>query len=198
MEPVFVLTSETFGLFVLPVLIFCARILDVSLGTLRIVFISRGWKHISPLIGFFEVLVWLLAVSQIMQNLGNWVNYVAYAGGFAAGTYVGLCMEEKLAMGNLMVRIITKKNPKKLLEYIRTEGYGATVVHAMGGKGASKIILTIVKRKDLDETLKLIRKFNPRAFYSVEDVRAVSNGKFTGRSHTSRFYRKNLRKRKSK
>ena len=81
------ITSPEFGLFVLPVLIFCARIIDVSLGTVRVIFTVKGFKHISALIGFFEVMVWLLAVTQIMRNLTNWVNYVAYAGGFAAGTF---------------------------------------------------------------------------------------------------------------
>jgi len=178
MEPVFVLTSEMFSLFVLPVLIFCARILDVTLSTLRIVFVSKGMKHLSPVIGFFEILIWLLAIGQIMKNLGNFVNYVAYAGGFSAGTYVGLWVENRLAMGNVIIRIITKKNPSKLVEYLRSEGYGVTVVDAMGRKSSSKIILTVVKRKDLKETARIIKKFNPNAFYSVEDIRYVNRGKF--------------------
>ncbi len=178
MEPVFVLTSETFSLFVLPVLIFLARIMDVTLSTLRIVFVSKGMKHLSPIIGFFEVLIWLLAIGQIMRNMDNFVNYVAYAGGFAAGTYIGLLVENKLAVGNVIVRIITKKNPSKLVNYLRSEGYGVTVVNAMGGKGSSKIVLTVVKRKDLKNAAKIIRKFNPNAFYSVEDIRYVNKGKF--------------------
>ncbi len=200
MELVFVLTAEMFSLVVLPILIFCSRILDVSLSTLRIIFVSKGMKHLSPVIGFFEVLIWLLAIGQIMQNLTNWVNYIAYAGGFATGTYVGLWIESRLAMGNLVVRVITKKNPSELVKFLRSDGYRATVIDAMGGGGPSKIVLTIVKRKDLKEIVKTIKKFNPKAFYSVEDVRSVSNGNFPGnrRSHRNNLYRNNLRRIRTK
>ena len=195
MEPVFVLTSEMFTLIVLPILIFCSRILDVSLSTLRIIFVSKGMKHLSPIVGFFEVLIWLIAISQIMQNLGNWVNYIAYAGGFAAGTYVGLWIENKLAMGNLIIRVIIKKNPSKLIEFLRFDGYRATVTDAMGGSGPSKIVLTVVKRRDLKEVVKTIKKFNPKAFYSIEDVKAVSNGNFIGKKvYRNNLYKHNIRR----
>ena len=103
---------EAFDLYtylLLPLLIFCARIIDVSIGTLRIIFVSKGKRNIAPLLGFFEVLVWILAISEIMQNLNNWVCYVAYAAGFAAGNYVGMIIEEKLAIGILIIRIIIIK-----------------------------------------------------------------------------------------
>lgn len=194
-----ILTSPEFGLFVIPVLIFCARIIDVSLGTVRVIFTVKGFKHISALIGFFEVMVWLLAVTQIMRNLTNWANYVAYAGGFAAGTFAGIVIEERLAMGSLLVRVITKKNPKKLRSYLRKEGYDATILHAVGGKGASNVVITVVKRKDLKETIGLIRKFSPNAFYSVEDLRAVSRGNFPPERGLHRNYFTRLRtKRKGK
>ena len=188
------LSAEVFSLVVLPILIFCSRIVDVSLGTLRIIFVSKGMKHLSPVIGFFEILVWLLAISQIMQNLNNWVNYVAYAGGFSAGTYVGLYIEDRLAMGNLVIRIIVKKTPSKLVNYLRSAGYRATVIDAMGGKGPSKIILAVVKRKNLKDVIKIIKKFNPRAFYSIEDVRTVSNGKFPGARNEQHLYRSHLKR----
>ncbi len=193
MEAVFILTSETFSLVVLPILIFCARILDVSLSTLRIVFISKGWKKISPFIGFFEVLIWLLAIGQIMQNLNNPINYIAYAGGFAAGTYIGLIIEEKLAMGSVIIRIFTKKNTKKLKNFLKEEGYGVTTVNAMGGSGPCRILLTIVNRKDLKDAIKQIRKFNPKSFYSIEDIKYVNKGKFPRHRN-----RKSLLKLKSK
>lgn len=188
------LSAEMFSLVVLPILIFCSRILDVSLGTLRIIFVSKGMKHLSPVIGFFEILIWLLAISQIMQNLNNWVNYVAYAGGFAAGTYVGLYIEDRLAMGSLVVRIIVKKNPSKLVKFLRSDGYRSTVIDAMGGNGPSKIILAVVKRKDLKDVIKIIKKFNPRAFYSIEDVRTVSNGNSRSASRHGHLYRSRLKR----
>ena len=182
--------AEFFGLVVMPILIFCARIVDVSIGTIKLVFITKGMKNLAPILGFFEVLIWLLAISQIMQNLTNFINYIAYAGGFATGTYVGLYLEEKLAVGNYIVRIITKKKPQKLIKYLKSYGYGATIVGAKGGSGKSNIILTVVKRKDMDKVVKSIKKFNPRAFYSVEEIKYVTKGKFP----RERSYKDNLRK----
>jgi len=92
---------ENHAVWLLPVLIFFARVLDVSIGTMRIVFLSRGMRLMAPVFGFFEVLIWLIAISRIMGNLTSWVNYVAYASGFAAGNYVGMYLENRLAMGLL-------------------------------------------------------------------------------------------------
>ena len=91
--------GDTFTYVILPLLIFLARIADVSIGTIRIVMVAKGQKMIAPILGFFEVLIWLLAISKIMQNLDNWVCYVAYGAGFATGNYIGMIIEEKLAMG---------------------------------------------------------------------------------------------------
>ena len=97
--------SDFFSYAVLPILIFLARICDVSIGTMRIIFVSKGKKNIAPVLGFFEVLIWITAISKIMQNLDNYVNYIAYAGGFATGNFIGMLIEERLAMGILMIRV---------------------------------------------------------------------------------------------
>ncbi len=101
------LDSEMFRWVVLPILIFFARMSDVTLGTLRNVFISKGFKNIVPLIGFFEVLIWLISMRQIMQHLDNPLCYIGFAAGFAAGTYVGMTLERRLALGMQVLRIIT-------------------------------------------------------------------------------------------
>ncbi len=92
------LNSPVFAYGILPVLIFLSRIVDVSVGTMRIIFVSRQEKIISPILGFFESLVWLVAISQIMLHLDNVICYIAYAGGFAMGNYVGLRIEDRLAL----------------------------------------------------------------------------------------------------
>ena len=92
-------------LFYNAVLIFLARICDVSIGTMRIIFVSKGKRNIAPILGFFEVLIWITAISKIMENLDNYVNFIAYAAGFATGNFVGMIIEEKLAMGILMIRV---------------------------------------------------------------------------------------------
>jgi uncharacterized protein YebE (UPF0316 family) len=173
--------SETFIFFVVPLLIFLARICDVSLGTIRIIFVSRGHKFLAPFIGFFEVLIWLVAIGKIMQNLSNPSCYISYAAGFAAGTFVGIYIEEKLAMGVLLIRIITRKDATELTEALESKGYGVTSLPARGSSGEVSVVYSVVKRGDLDGVLVLIKKFNPKAFYSVEDVRFVSHGVFPER-----------------
>jgi len=114
--------SEAFTFILLPVLIFLARILDVSFGTIRIIFVSRGRKFLAPLIGFFEILIWLVAIGKVMQNLTNVYCYIAYAGGFAAGNFTGMWIEEKLAMGTLVIQVITKKDASALIENFKSSG----------------------------------------------------------------------------
>src|SRR5690606_19393935 len=107
-----------------PLLIFLARLCDVSLGTVRIIFVSKGYKTFAACIGFFEVLIWILAISNVMQRLDNWVYYVAYAAGFATGNYVGMLLDEKMAIGYEMIRVITKAEANELVQVLRNEGYG--------------------------------------------------------------------------
>jgi uncharacterized protein YebE (UPF0316 family) len=171
---------------ILPIIIFLSRLTDVSLGTLRHVFISKGYRKIVPVLGFFEVLIWIIVVAQVMQNLSNWVCYIAYAGGFAAGTYVGLRIEEKLALGLQVVRIITKQNCDILISELRSENYGVTIVDAEGGSGPVKMIFTIVKRKSVRVVIEKIKNNNPNAFYSVEEIKDTNQGIFTQAS-TSNF-----------
>ena len=167
-------SSGLYTWLVLPLLIFLARIVDVSMGTIRILFISRGSKYLAPLIGFFEVLIWLLAIGQIIQNLSNALCYIAYAGGFAAGTYIGMLIEHKLAVGFIMVRVVTNKDASKLIDYLETAEFGVTQVAARGIKGRVRIVFTIIRRRNLNKIVGIIRQYNPNAFYSTEDIRSVS------------------------
>lgn len=163
---------------ILPVIIFFARILDVSVGTLRIVFLTRGMKQIVPILAFFEVLVWVVIVSQVVRNINSWVNVIAYAGGYSTGNYLGMYLEDKLAIGTLIVRIITRRDATELIEHLKRNFYGVTNVPAYGNEGRVNLIFTVIKRSDLQFVLDSVQKYNPRAFYSVEDVRAVSDAIF--------------------
>ncbi len=171
-------SSELFKFAILPAIIFLARICDVTLDTLRIIYVSRGMKYLAPLIGFFEVLIWLMAITQILSNMTNPIYYIAYAGGFAMGNFVGILIEEKMAIGTVVIRIITQKDATELIKFLKCDGYGMTHVDAQGAVGPVKIIFTIVKRKDVQNVLELLRKFNPLAFYTIEDVRSVRKGVF--------------------
>lgn len=174
----FNINSETFSLIVVPILIFIARVADVSFGTIRIILISRGSKFIAPIFGFFEIIIWLFAISQIMQNLTNIAYYLAYAFGFATGTFVGIWVEEKMAIGMVIIRIITKKDASKLIEHLRSMGYGVTSFDGQGATGQVKLIYITIERKDIDSIIEIIKEFNPKAFFSVEEVRMENAGVF--------------------
>jgi uncharacterized protein YebE (UPF0316 family) len=166
--------SEIYAWIVLPLLIFFARICDVSIGTIRIIFVSKGIKYLATILGFFEILIWLLAISQIMQNITNVFYYVFYAGGFAMGNFFGIIIDEKLSIGTVGVRIITRREAQVLIDALKKANYGITAVDADGSKGKVKIIYTVVNRQNIENVIKIVKVYNPKAFYSIEDVRYVS------------------------
>ena len=170
--------SEAFKLIIIPLLIFLARICDVTLDTARIIYVSRGMKLLAPIIGFFEVLIWLISITQIMHNLTNVIYYIAYAGGFAAGNFIGIYIEERMAIGTVVIRIITQKNASELIEFLKCDGCGVTHIDAQGTLGPVKVVFTIIKRRDVNRVIDIIRKFNPAAFFTIEDVRSVREGIF--------------------
>jgi uncharacterized protein YebE (UPF0316 family) len=171
--------SNLFSYVVMPLLIFMARICDVSIGTLRIIFVSKGKRNIAPVLGFFEVLIWITAISKIMENLDNYINFVAYAAGFATGNFVGMIIEEKLAMGIMMIRVFAHERGNELVQSLNAEGFGATVVEAHGAREHIDLIYSIVKRNELANVLSIITKFNSKAFYTIEDIKSVNEGIFT-------------------
>ncbi len=170
--------QSTWMLIVVPVAIMLARIFDVTLGTLRIIFVSRGMKILAPILGFFEVLIWLIAIGQIMQNLSSWINYVAYATGFALGNYIGMLVEERLAVGMLAIRIITQNEAHELITALREHNIGTTSIDARGMNGKVSLIFSIFKRQHLPLIQKLIKTYNPQAFVSINDIRSVQEGYF--------------------
>ncbi len=192
------ISPEVFSYVILPVLIFCARICDVTMGTIRVIFISKGIRCLAPLIGFFEVILWLLAIGQVMNNLTNVVSYIAYGGGFATGTYIGMYIEEKISLGLTSVRIITREDPQELMTCLRSHYYGVTSVEGEGATGRVKMVFTIIRRQDLPQVIGIIKELHPGAFYAVEDIKSAAEGVFPDKSprgvfswiDSLRFYRK--------
>ncbi len=164
---------------ILPLLIFMARVTDMSMDTMRIMLLSRGQKILAPLIGFVQVLIWLAVIQQIFLNLSNIFCYLAYAGGFAVGTYAGMMIEERIAIGFQVLRVITRMEGAELIAFLRKEGYGVTVVDGCGTNGKVNLIYTIVKRSEIGKVIGLVNQFNPKAFYTIEDVKFVNEGIFT-------------------
>jgi uncharacterized protein YebE (UPF0316 family) len=186
------LNSSFYAWFLLPFLIFIARVADVSIGTVRLIFIGRGLKYIAPIVGFFEVLIWLLAMGQIMKNLSNPVCYIAFGGGFAMGNFVGIWIAEKLSLGQVLVRVVTKKDASELVEYLKFSNYGVTSVDGHGTAGEVKVVFTIVPRQEVQNIIGLIKKFNPKAFYSIEEVSFVEKGTFPAKRRGGFFDLVNL------
>ena len=176
MEDTILLNSGFYAWLILPLLIFLARVADVSIGTIRLIFIARGLKYLAPVVGFFEVLIWLLAIGQIMKNLSNPACYIAYAGGFAMGNFVGMWIAEKLSLGVVLIRVVTKKDATELVEYLKSADYGVTSVDGHGTTGQVKVIFTIVPRREVKKVVDLINKFNPKAFYTIEEVGFMEKG----------------------
>ncbi|HEY3476388.1 MAG TPA: DUF2179 domain-containing protein [Anaerolineales bacterium] len=162
----------------LPLLIFLARLVDVSLGTLRIIFLSRGRKYLAPLLGFVEVLIWITVVSQVVGGAQNIVAYLAYAAGFAVGNYAGMLIEEKLAIGTLVVRVILPQDGAELIDRLRMAGYGVTYVNGHGASVPVMLIYTVVMRKELSRVIDLIQEVHPKAFFTVEELRSAQQGIF--------------------
>lgn len=158
----------------MPLLIFVARIGDVSINTLRIMFMMNGKKNIVPILGFFEAMIWLLAIGQIFQNVDNPLSYIAYAGGFATGTYVGMTLEERLAIGRVLVRVITPEPHPDLLDFMKIRNYRFTNVGGEGRFGKVNLLFTVMKRDTLPEFIAKVKEVDEKAFYTIESVKRVS------------------------
>jgi len=171
-----------------PLLIFVARVTDVTFGTLRTVFVAQGARKWAAVLGFWEVLIWLTVISYILQNLTNPVNYLAYAAGFGTGNYLGLWLEEKLARGLVAVTTITNRDAGPLIEHLKEQNFGLTSVSARGAAGRVRLILSIIRRRQLEQLRKIIEVYHPQAFIAVQPVKSVSKGVFPQIDSTRRLF----------
>ena len=174
-------------IYVLPALVFFAETLVLTLATLRTITIARGKKLPAAVLGFFEVSIWLFAVGQVMQNLSNLGCAAAFAAGFSLGNFLGVLIEQKLAIGNLYVQITTKRDASLLIEELRTAGYGVTKVDGRGATGPVELVITIVQRKELAKVTTIIQNFDSNAFYAVHDLQTATEGVFPERPARSVF-----------
>jgi len=199
--PFLSITPELYAWVILPLLIFFARICDVSMETIRVIYISRGIKVLAPIIAFFEIVIWLLAMEVVMKDLSNIANFLAFAFGFAMGTWVGLVIEERLSIGMVILRIITtEESEEQIASYLTAEHCGATRLDAKGSRGDVKMIISLVNRTDVPRITEYIKAFNPHAFFSIEDVRYVNEGVFRPKkpNAVTGFFHAFIRPRKKK
>jgi len=165
-------------LFLGALFIFCLRLIDVSMGTVRILMALRGRRMIAALIGFFEVAIYLVAIGQVITNIGNWWNIVAYAGGFSAGTIVGITIEKKLAIGLAEVNIISMGAGTKIAEALRDDGYGATEFLGAGHSHMVDMVRTVVRRKEVPSVIARSISIDDKAFVTVQEMRTAYRGRW--------------------
>jgi uncharacterized protein YebE (UPF0316 family) len=159
-----------------PLVIFGLRIIDVSLATTRMLLAVRGQRVAVPLIGFFEVLIWLFAAGSAIQYLDSPLHVVGYAGGFAAGNVVGLWVEEQLALGLATVRVISEHGGVEVAEALREAGFGVTEFAGQGRQGRVEVVYAVARRSEVDQILNLVTEWAPDSFVTVEEPRAIHRG----------------------
>ena len=183
------MTDLQYQFIILPLIIFFARICDVSLGTLRIVFVSKGKKNIAPFLGFFELFIWIAVISELLNNAqsSSLICYFAYAGGYACGNFIGMNIEERLALGTQLIKVFSSKDVSGLQKKLNEAGFGTTVVEGDGSAGKTKILYLVINRKTGEQAKKMLIEFDPLIFYVIEDVRSVKSGIFP-QKHEKHLY----------
>jgi uncharacterized protein YebE (UPF0316 family) len=158
----------------LPFVIFCLRIGDVSLDTMRMICVVRGLRLVAVGLGFFAVLIWVVAISSVMKCLDNPYNILAYAGGYAIGNWVGMWLESRLALGQQIVRLISDDLDGQLAEHLRAAGFAVTELGGHGRDAPVKICFIAARRREVPAVLKYAIELDPDVFVTVEDVRATN------------------------
>ncbi len=156
--------------------IFLARICDVSLGTIRTVMIVRGRRLLSALIGFVEVAIFIVVITRVIQHIDTWINVVAYAGGFAAGTYVGMTLESYLVPGRILMRVISREAVASISTALRAAGFGLTEISGFGKDGPVVMLESVIRRREMPRFVQLVEEVDERAFITSEDMRSISRG----------------------
>lgn len=157
--------------FLLPVAIMLLRIIDVSLGTVRVIMVFRGRRITAAVLGFFEVIIWLTAITGIISHITDWVNVIFYGLGFALGNVVGMQIENILAVGQQVVRFISAEESDRITRILRAKGYGVTEVVASGREGPVGLGFVITARRKITTLVSLISGVDPKAVVTIEDVR---------------------------
>ena len=157
-------------------LVFCMRACDMSLGTVRMIFIIQGRRLSASVIGFVEVTIFVLAISKVIHSLTDVWHILGYAGGFALGTYIGMFIEGKLSMGFSLVRVVTRHTPEDVAGILWQNGFGASIIDALGKDGPVKLIHSFCRRREVKKLLSLVNIIDPQAFITIQDARSSIHG----------------------
>lgn len=175
-----------------PVLIFLARICDVSMGTTRMLFVMSGMRWQAACIGFFEVIVWALAVGGVIKYLDNPIALVAYGAGFASGIMVGMWVENRIGVGYRALRVINADRSLSVSAALRGHGYRVTEVPGHGMNGPVELAFLVIRRRQLADTIELLEKIAPDAFVTVERADRASGGPFVASGPTPGLFRRSM------
>lgn len=159
--------------------IFFAKVSDVTLATVRMIMVVKGRRIQAALIGFFEIIIYVLAIGKVLSGLNNPINVIAYALGFATGNYLGIFVEEKMALGSIIVQVISQGNSMQIAERLREEGFGVTVVEGYGRQGMQHLLNIMMQRKSLHKLYQIVDEHDKKAFVTVTDARTIKGGYFT-------------------
>lgn len=164
-----------------PIVIFLLRIVDVTLDTMRVLFMVRGRRLPAGILGFLMALVWIIAVGNAMKHLDSVWHVLGYAAGYGTGTMVGITIENVVAFGLVQLRIVSKHGGVEIAEGLRERGYGVTEFSGFGRDSAVEIVQSVVQRAHLDEALAIIDRFDDTAFVTVEDPQVLRGGSVVSR-----------------
>jgi len=171
----------------LPPLIFLGRVGDVSIGTVRMILVISGRPWISATLGFFEVIIWVLAVGGVIAHLSNPIALVSYAGGFATGVILGMVIEERIALGYRIVRAISTDKSIQLSEQLRERGWYVTHVDGEGRNGPVDIAFLLIKRRELARVRKDITEIDARAYISISQADRPSTARISADNRFARM-----------
>lgn len=165
-------------------LVFSLRVCDVSLGTVRTLFTVRGRRYAAAGIALVESMIYLVAVASVLRGEMTWPNMIGYAAGFAAGLIVGVAVEEWIASGHVVIRVISRERPFDLVETLRNDGFGVTVVRGEGRDGEVPILFVMASRTRGRAALRMVRDADPRAFVTVDPIHKAIGGHLPGAAAT--------------
>jgi uncharacterized protein YebE (UPF0316 family) len=157
-------------------LIFFLRVCDMSLDTLRVLFVMRGKKKVAWVLGFSQSAIFILAIGKVLTQITNPLNIIGYAAGFATGNVLGMIIEERIAIGHIMVNIISPRRGSAIVSHLRQNGYAVTEISGRGKDGMVSMINCSVLRKKVESVHSLVNEIDPEAFITAEDVRPIRHG----------------------
>lgn len=159
-----------------PFVVYGLRVTDVSMATIRMLMIMRGHRFVAPLIGFFEILLWVTAVGIVVNHLNSPLHVVGYAAGFATGNFLGLLIEERLALGVATVRTVVREGGTELAEELRASGFGVTEILGRGRDGTVDVLYSVLPRRRVAQCLSVVEARAPESFVVVDEPRTVRRG----------------------